>query len=209
MSELQNVQLLPPGFYWDLIFTILAILAFLIPFILLRKSFDSLLDLITGKKKKSKSKTPNPKTHEKELKKLDKIYGTYTMAKIDKMPGQDFEKFVEKLFRVVYKDIIIKTEPTPVTGDHGCDLVVHLKNGNKLGIQCKRYSGNVGNTAVQNIVTAQRMYGLTHTMVITNSYFTPSAMEAARSNNVQMINRDQLEVMIRKYNEIIKEVHNR
>jgi HJR/Mrr/RecB family endonuclease len=144
------------------------------------------------------------KQHEKRLKKLDKAYETYTLAKVDKMDGQEFELFVEKLFRVLEKDHILKTECTPVTGDHGCDLIIHYRDGSKLGIQCKRYQKNVTNHAVQEIVTSKAIYGLNMMMVFTNSGYAPSAKIAADANKVTLVDRDMLSNMINRYNEIIK-----
>ncbi|EGW40504.1 restriction endonuclease, partial [Desulfosporosinus sp. OT] len=131
-------------------------------------------------RQRKKSKKPTQKGHEKQLKKLDKVYGTYSIAKVDKMNGQEFELFVEKLFRVLEKDKILKTEFTPATGDQGCDLIIHYRDGARLGIQCKRYASKVDNKAVQNIVTAKAIYGLTLMMVFTNNHYQPSAKEAAR-----------------------------
>jgi HJR/Mrr/RecB family endonuclease len=131
--------------------------------------------LINYKRRRKKSHKPTEKTHEKQLKKLDKVYGTYNIAKVDKMTGQEFELFVEKLFRVLEKDKILKTEFTPATGDQGCDLIIHYRDGARLGIQCKRYASTVDNKAVQNIVTAKAIYGLTLMMVFTNNHYRPSA----------------------------------
>jgi HJR/Mrr/RecB family endonuclease len=158
-------------------------------------------------KQRKKAKKQSSKTHEKQLKKLDKVYGTYSIAKVDKMSGQEFELFVEKLFRVLEKDKIQKTEFTPPTGDQGCDLIVHYRDGQKLGIQCKRYASAVNNKAVQNIVAAKAMYGLTLMMVFTNNEYTPGAKEAARSNRVELVDRDQLIKMINRYNETLKTLH--
>lgn len=158
------------------------------------------------KKQKRKSKTK--KTHKKQqFKKLDKVYGTYSMARVDKMSGQEFELFVERLFRVLEKDKILKTEFTPATGDQGCDLIVHYRDGHRLGIQCKRYASKVDNKAVQNIVTSKAMYGLTMMMVYTNNYYTAGANEAARSNRVELVDRDQLTKMINRYNETLRLLH--
>lgn len=162
--------------------------------------------ILSGKKKSHRPKDLQ-KTHEKKLKKMDKVYGTYSITKIDKMTGQEFELFTERLFRVLEKDKLLKTEFTPTSGDQGCDLIVHYRDGSKLGIQCKRYTGNVGNKAVQNIVTAKAMYGLTKMMAITNSSFTAGAKEAARSNRVDLVDRDQLIQMIERYNGILKTLH--
>ena len=159
------------------------------------------------KRQRRKSKRTTENLHEKQLKKLDKVYGTYSIAKVDKMKGQEFELFVEKLFRVLEKDKILKTEFTPATGDQGCDLIIHYKDSHRLGIQCKRYASTVNNKAVQNIVAAKAMYGLTLMMVFTNNYYTPGAKEAARSNRVELVDRDQLIKMMNRYNETLRTLH--
>ena len=161
-------------------------------------------DLIKQRKKSIKE---SQKTHEKKIQKLDKVHGTYSIAKVDKMKGQEFELFVEKLFRVLEKDKILKTEFTPATGDQGCDLIIHYKDSHRLGIQCKRYASTVNNKAVQNIVAAKAMYGLTLMMVFTNNYYTPGAKEAARSNRVELVDRDQLIKMMNRYNETLRTLH--
>jgi len=123
------------------------------------------------------------------------------------MSGQEFELFVEKLFRVLEKDHILKTEFTPPTGDQGCDLIIHYRDGHRLGIQCKRHADKVDNKAVQNIVTAKAIYGLTLLMVFTNNYYQPSALEAARLNRVELVDRDRLIKMINKYNNDLRTLH--
>lgn len=158
-------------------------------------------------KERKKAKKLSQKTHEKQLKKLDKVYGTYSITKVDKMTGQEFELFVEKLFRVLEKDRILKTEFTPPTGDQGCDLIIHYQDGARLGIQCKRYASTVNNKAVQNIVAAKAIYGLTLMMVFTNNYYTPGAKEAARSNRVELVDRDRLIKMINNHNNALRTLH--
>jgi len=167
-----------------------------------------LLANLSGKRR-SKNTNEAQKTHEKKIRKMDKVYGTYSLAKVDKMSGQEFELFVERLFRVLEKDKILKTEFTPSTGDQGCDLIIHYRDGCRLGIQCKRYASKVNNKAVQNIVAAKAMYGLNLMMVFTNNYYTPGAKEAARSNRVELVDRDQLTKMINNYNEILRTLHSK
>lgn len=158
-------------------------------------------------KKQSQDAKESQKTHENKIQKMDKVYGAYSIAKVDKMSGQEFELFVEKLFRVLEKDKILKTEFTPTTGDQGCDLIIHYRDGARLGIQCKRYTGTVDNKAVQNIVTSKAMYGLTLMMVFTNNHYTLGAKEAARSNRVELVDRDHLIKMIDRYNKTLRTLH--
>jgi len=144
--------------------------------------------------------------HKRDLANLDKSNQGFSITKVDKMDGYEFELFVEKLFSVIDKDILDIIDPTPTTGDHGCDLVLRYKNGKVWGIQCKCYSGNVDNQAVQQIVTSKPIYKLTDLMVVTNSHFTPGAKFEAKAHNVLLIDRNALSGLIKKYNKIIKKL---
>jgi restriction system protein len=175
------------------------------PFLVVALALKLTPKLIKKYRRKKKSDVKQiQKTHKKQLKKLDKVHGTYTLAKVDKMDCQEFELFVEKLFRVLEKEHISRTEFTPTTGDHGCDLIIHYKDGHRLGIQCKRYKNKVDNHAVQEIVTSKAIYGLTLMMVFSNNGYTPGAKIAADANKVTLVDRDMLSNMINRYNEIIK-----
>jgi hypothetical protein len=113
---------------------------------------------------------------------------------IDQMNGYDFEHFVKKLF----ENMGYSVEHTPLSGDQGADLIV-TKFGEKTSIQVKRYSGNVSNSSVQEVVASKNYYNSDKCMVVTNSYFTNSAVELARANSVELINRDKLFQLIDRY----------
>lgn len=66
------------------------------------------------------------------------------IAEIDTMDGFLFEKYLGHLFRSQGYDVIV-TKPS---GDFGADLVIK-KNGQKIVVQAKRYSSNVGIKAVR------------------------------------------------------------
>lgn len=59
-------------------------------------------------------------------------------------------------------------------------------------VQAKRYSGSVGNAAVQQIVAAMRMHSSSGAIVVTNSFFTRSAKELAQANSVDLVDRREL-----------------
>ncbi len=71
--------------------------------------------------------------------------------------------------------------------------------GEKTVIQAKCYSGKVGNYAVQEIFAAMNLYKAQKGMVVTNNYFTPAAFELADANNVELVDRNGLEELIRKF----------
>ena len=112
---------------------------------------------------------------------------------IDVMSGDEFEKFVTDFF----EKRGFTTKQTPSSGDYGVDVIAE-NDFIKIGIQVKRYNGKVPNSAVQEAVTAMRHYSLDKAMVITNSYFQPSAIQLAKDNHVILWNRDKLIEEIKK-----------
>lgn len=84
------------------------------------------------------------------------------------------------------------------------DLFV-TRFGKDMVIQAKNYSGSVGNSAVQQVISAKTFYGCDEAMVVTNSYFTRSAKELAESALVRLIDRDELQKYLDDYNQKIIE----
>jgi HJR/Mrr/RecB family endonuclease len=75
---------------------------------------------------------------------------------------------------------------TAATGDQGADIIA-TKGERKVIIQAKRYTGAVGNKAVQEVVGAIPFYEGTEGCVVTNSTFTPAARALAQKNNIRLI----------------------
>ena len=67
-----------------------------------------------------------------------------TVFKVDAMDGYEFEDFLAAMFSSIGYDV----HGTKRSGDQGADLFV-AKFGEKIVIQAKNYSENVGNAAVQ------------------------------------------------------------
>lgn len=67
---------------------------------------------------------------------------------------------------------------TPGSGDQGIDIIAS-KDGKKYGIQCKYYTGSVGNKAVQEAYAGAAFYSCDIAMVITNSTFSSPAIALA------------------------------
>lgn len=121
-----------------------------------------------------------------------------TIHHIDAMDGFSFEDFLVELFTAIGYQV----EGTKRTGDQGADLFVQ-KFGQKTVIQAKNYIGNVGNSAVQQALSAKQFYQCDNAMVICNSYFTKSAIELAAAAKVQLIDRDKLKNYIEEYNQAL------
>jgi restriction system protein len=106
---------------------------------------------------------------------------------VDEMPGEVFEEYLQSLLKARG----FKVRLTSVTGDYGADLILST-DSKTIVVQAKRYKNNVGIKAVQEIASAKNYYGANECWVITNSYFTEPAWNLAESNNVVLIDRDQL-----------------
>jgi restriction system protein len=111
---------------------------------------------------------------------------------IDKMDGYEFEKFVGGLF----KKRGYSVEHTSLSGDQGADLIIS-KLEERSVVQTKRHKGKVSNKAIQEVVASRMLYRCNSCIVVTNSYFTKSAIELGNVNNVKLIDRDELEFMIK------------
>ena len=106
----------------------------------------------------------------------------------DLMSGQEFEQAIAKIF----KNMGYQVTMTPTTGDQGIDIIA-VRNGIRIGIQAKCYTGKVGNSAVQEVVAGKQYYNLNRCMVVTNSVFTSAAVALAKANNVTLWDRYVLE----------------
>lgn len=112
---------------------------------------------------------------------------TKPIEKIDIMTGEEFERFMENYFI----DKGYKVTRTPLSGDYGIDLIIEHEFG-KIGVQLKCYLDKVSLKAVQEVVSGLNHYGLSSGIVITNSYFQPSAKRLANDNKITLWDRDTL-----------------
>jgi restriction system protein len=80
---------------------------------------------------------------------------------------------------------------TPTTGDQGVDVIAE-KNGIRVVLQCKLYSGSVGNSAIQEVVAGKAYERAHHCAVVTNSRYTPAAEQLAGTNGVLLLHFSEL-----------------
>jgi restriction system protein len=109
------------------------------------------------------------------------------MADLDKLNGEDFERYLEILF----KKLGYQVQRTPYQGDYGADLILR-RGDEQISVQAKRYNRAVGVKAVQEAVTAKDYYSCNKAMVVTNSYFSRQARTLAKANNVELWDRNEL-----------------
>ena len=61
-----------------------------------------------------------------------------------------------------------------------------------MGIQCKLYTGSVGNKAIQEAYSGMKHFGLDKAAVLTNANFTKSAKELAASTGVLLLSPEDI-----------------
>lgn len=105
----------------------------------------------------------------------------------DNFTGVDYELYCLKILKNNGWDATL----TNGSGDQGVDIIA-AKNGNKVVIQCKKYSVSVGNKAVQEISAGRKHYSANYAVVVTNSNFTKSAYQLASTNKVVLLHHNDL-----------------
>jgi restriction system protein len=101
---------------------------------------------------------------------IDSIQGLLELS------PRDFEDMVVE----VYCAFGHKAKRTGATGDHGIDVVVQTKKGEKLVIQCKRWRGNVGEPVVRDFYGVMQHEKADKRIIITPGKFTLQAREWAK-----------------------------
>ena len=118
----------------------------------------------------------------------------FRRADYDDMDGWKFEEYVGEL---LVRDGYIHVEVTRGSGDQGVDVLAE-RDGVSYAIQCKHYQAKISNKAVQEAYAGAEFYGCDVPVVVTNSYFTPSAEELADEIGVELWDREELNRMVKK-----------
>lgn len=110
------------------------------------------------------------------------------------MEPDAFEALVAALFKAYRHETMVAGG----NGDHGVDVIVKTDEGEKWVVQCKRYSGSVGEPVVRDLYgtmlheEAQRAY------LITTGSFTRQATEWAVGKPIVLYNGEGLVKLIRR-----------
>lgn len=112
-----------------------------------------------------------------------------SLEQIDQLDGFAFERWVIAMLQADGHPCVNVRD----RGDFGVDLIAHVDTV-AVGFQTKRYAGNVGNAAVQQVLAGCDYYGCAVAAVVTQSYFTAAAREQAAHGRypVVLVDRDGL-----------------
>ena len=116
------------------------------------------------------------------------------LRKIDGMDGYAFESWCAELLK---HNGYYNVEVTRSSGDQGVDVIAE-NGGLKYAIQCKRYSSDLGNKPIQEVVAGKAYYHCHVAAVMTNRYFTAAAKELANVNGVLLWDRDTITDMLKR-----------
>lgn len=115
----------------------------------------------------------------------------------DEMDGYNFENCSANL---LLDNGFNNVKVTQYSGDFGVDIIAY-KDDIKYAIQCKKYSSPVGIKAVQEVIGSKTMNDCHVAVVLTNNFFTSSAKELAKKNNVLLWDRNKLKELINNLHE--------
>jgi len=101
---------------------------------------------------------------------------------------EGFEKYVAEIFRLSGHKVQIHGRQR----DHGIDLIIHLKNGEKWVTQCKQWSGAVGEPAVRDLFGAMHHAKADRAALITTGSFTSQARTWAKGKPIELIDGQRL-----------------
>ena len=125
-----------------------------------------------------------------------------TPDRLSSMSGVFFEKFVARLWKAQGYNHV---RQTPSSGDGGIDVIAIQGTTGAL-IQCKSSSiegSQLGWAAIKDVVAGTAKYAAQHPGVrfkricVTNQTFNLTAWEQARSNDVELVERDALSQLLR------------
>lgn len=91
----------------------------------------------------------------------------------------------------VLRDLGWEASTTKGSGDQGADVIA-TKFGRRLVLQCKLYTGVVGNKSIQEVIAAKIFYKADLAAVVCNSAYTKSATTLAISSGVATLTYPEL-----------------
>lgn len=117
---------------------------------------------------------------------------------INKLTGVEFEKLCQQLV----ENMGFETELTKASGDGGIDLIAYnyqpLLSG-KYIIQCKRYSGSVGEPIIRDLYGVVMSERANKGVLMTTGYFTKSAIAFAEGKPIELIDGSKLNDLLNSY----------
>lgn len=117
---------------------------------------------------------------------------------INSLSGIEFENICKNLI----ENMGFSVETTKASGDGGIDLIAYNHEpvfSGKYIIQCKRYSGSVGEPIIRDlygVITSERA---NKGILMTTGYFTKSAIAFAEGKPIELIDGGRLDALLKRH----------
>ena len=98
----------------------------------------------------------------------------------------------EHICCAILRNVGWNARTTQSSGDQGADVLASME-GKSIAIQCKLYSGSVGNSAVQEVIAGQAFYRTDFAAVVSNAGYTEPARQLASASNVLLLHHSDLQ----------------
>lgn len=118
---------------------------------------------------------------------------------INRLSGVEFENLCADLL----SKIGFQVEITKASGDGGIDIVAYNHNPiykGKYIIQCKRYSGSVGEPIIRDLYGVIMAERANKGILMTTGTFTKSAIEFAEGKQIELVDGDTMQSLFVRYN---------
>ena len=130
--------------------------------------------------------------------KSTRVYETYS-ANVNDLSGVEFEQICQMLV----EKMGMNAQLTKASGDGGIDIIAYntqpLLSG-KYIIQCKRYSGSVGEPIIRDLYGVVMSEKANKGILMTTGYFTSSAKKFAIDKQIELIDGNSMLDLLKKYN---------
>lgn len=120
------------------------------------------------------------------------------IREVQSMSGTEFELLTEKLLIAMG----FQTETTKKSGDGGIDIIAFNKQpllSGKYIIQCKRYSGSVGEPVIRDLYGVVNSERANKGVLITSGSFTKQAQAFAADKQLELIDGKKLDALLLQY----------
>jgi hypothetical protein len=126
---------------------------------------------------------------------IRRIRGARTVKQLLALTPDEFERVVERL----YRSMGYKVTHVGKKGDHGVDLVIYDKKGEKWVVQCKQWKGSVGEPVLRDVYGAMHHEGAQGAAVVTTGSFSSKAIEWAEGKPIYLYDGEKLgELLMRR-----------
>jgi HJR/Mrr/RecB family endonuclease len=111
-----------------------------------------------------------------------------SVTDFDHLEPDEFELVVARVFKAMGHNVSLSGRQ----GDHGVDLVVRAKNGEKWVVQCKKWKGSIGEPTIRDLYGVLHHLNADRAALVTSGTFTDQAVKWASGKPIDLISGKRL-----------------